>query len=205
MLETALLLAFTLGLLFTGASLALGAVHGHVELPGGLPHGHVELSGGAAHGHAELSDGAPHDRGSDLVGFNLSALMAGSMWFGGAGYVALKFLLLPVAAVLAVGAVAGAFAYVALAKLMGFLRASEHPMRAEDYELAGTLARVTVPAAAGGVGEIVFTLNGVQRVEGCREAGGGALGKGVEVVITGTARGLALVEASESYMKALEP
>jgi hypothetical protein len=104
----------------------------------------------------------------------------------------LSYLLLPIAAVLAVGAAAGAFAYVALAKLIGFLRASERPMRAEDYELAGTLARVTVPAAAGGVGEIVLTLNGVQRVEGCREAGGGALGKGVEVVITGTARCLAL-------------
>lgn len=178
MLETALLLAFALGLLFTGGSLLLGAGHsGHLELPDAPSHGH------------------------DVAPFNLSALMAGSMWFGGAGWVALKVLLLPVAAVLALGAAAGAFAYVALAKLMGFLRASERPMRAEDYRLEGTVARVTVPAQPGGVGEIVFTLNGAQRVEGCRAAGGGALAKGAEVVITGTERGLALVEPYDAFMR----
>lgn len=179
MLETALLLAFTLGLLFTAASVALGAAHHGLELPG-----------------------APaHDPGSGLANFNLSGLMAGSMWFGGAGWIALKFLLLPVAAVLGIGTVAGAFAYFVLAKLMAFLRASERPMRAEDDALEGVVARVTVPADVGGVGEIVFTVRGSQRVEGCREAGGGALKKGTEVVITGTERGLALVEEYESYTK----
>ena len=192
-MESVFLGCFVFGLLFTVVSLLMGATHGALD---GLGlHGDT--------GPLKLPLGDP-GHGHDWLGqVNLSALMAFIMWFGGAGWLGLMYGPFGLAGALGAGIAAGCAAYGAVALFIGKLRASESVMKPEDYELTGTVARVTVPASAGGVGEIVFTLAGVNRVEGARAADGRALAKGEEVVITGYERGMAIVEDATEFIDGL--
>lgn len=189
-METLFLGCFVFGLLFTLVTLAMGASHG-------------ALDGLGIHGHG--AHGAP-DVGVDhswLGQINLSALMAFLTWFGGAGWLTLHYGpagVLGTALGTGAGLVAGVGAYALVAWFISKLRAGETVARPEDYVLEGTVARVTVPASAGGVGEIVFTLAGVRRVEGARAADGRTLVKGEEVVITGYERGVAIVEDAQQFI-----
>jgi hypothetical protein len=193
-METFLLGCFVFGFLFTVASVVMGATHG-------------ALDGLGIHGDAgpvDLGSGVPHAHGYDWLGqLNLSALMAFLMWFGGAGWLALRYGAFGTVLSAGTGVVAGVVAYAIVAGFVAKLRASETVMNPDDYVLDGTVARVTVPAAAGGVGEIVFTLAGVKRVEGARAADGQPLAKGTEVVITGYERGMAVVQDAKTFVETL--
>lgn len=193
MFETIFLGLFVFGLLFVLVTVAMGAAHGALD---GLGlHGEtgpLHLPGG---GHTHTFDW--------LGQLNLSALMAFFMWFGGAGWLMLEYGPFGLLGAFGAAIPAGAVGYGAVAWFIGKLRASETVMKPEDYVLDGTVARVTVPASPGGVGEIVFTLAGVRRVEGARAANGQALAKGTEVVITGYERGMAIVEDAETFINGL--
>ena len=189
MIESIFLGCFVFGLLFTLVSVAMGASHG-------------ALDGLGLHGDAGAV--VPHGHGEAWLGqVNLSGVMAFLMWFGGAGWLMLAYGPFGVAGAVAAGLPAGVGAYALVGWFVGKLRAAETVMKPEDYELTGTVARVTVPASAGGVGEIVFTLAGVNRVEGARAADGRALAKGEEVVITGYERGMAIVEDATEFIDGL--
>lgn len=192
-METLFLGCFVFGLLFTFVTVLMGASHNALDglnLHGDTGPLHL---GDASHGHAY----------EWLGQLNLSALMAFLMWFGGAGWLGLKYGPFGVAGALGAGVAAGCGAFALVAWFIGKLRASETVMKAEDYVLTGTVARVSVPASPGGVGEIVFTLAGVNRVEGARAADGRALAKGEEVVITGYERGMAIVQDAKTFIQGL--
>jgi hypothetical protein len=192
-MELVFLGTFCFGFLFAMAAGLLGAAHGsdgHLPAKLALP-GKLALP--AAEADVALARAADGGLAPMLPRFNLTATMAFLMWFGGAGWLVMHYTTAGVLAACLAGVGAGWPAYRLVNGFYGLLRASETVRRREQDCLDGTLARVTAGAAPGQVGEIVFELNGLRRVEGARTLEGGALEKGDEVVITGYEAGLAIV------------
>jgi hypothetical protein len=190
---------FAFGLAFTVASFLLGAFGGghgfHIPGLDGIVGGH----GGDAGGDA----GADH-HGAGISPFNLSTISAFLTWFGGAGYLLVRYSsftgTLIVVFSTAAGLVGGGIIFVTLARYVA-PRLTE--MRPEDYQVAGTAARVSSPIRAGGTGEIVYTLAGTRRSDGARSVSGEALERGAEVVILRVERGIAYVERWDSFARRL--
>jgi hypothetical protein len=197
---------FAFGLIFTVASFLLGAFGGghalHIPgLDGLLGHGDA---GGHAGGDAGGDAGAGH-HGSSISPFNLSTISAFLTWFGGAGYLLVRYSsfagTLIVVLSTAAGIVGGGAIFVTLTRYVA-PRLTE--MRPEDYQVVGTAARVSIPIRAGGTGEIVYSLAGTRRSDGARSATGEALERGTEVVILKVERGIAYVERWDSNARRLE-
>jgi membrane protein implicated in regulation of membrane protease activity len=188
---------FAFGLVFTVASFLLGAFGGGhgLHIPGldGLL-GHADAGGHAA--------GDQH--GSGISPFNLSTISAFLTWFGGAGYLLERYSSLTgtliVALSTASGLVGGGIIFVTLTR---YVTPRLTEMRPEDYQVAGTAARVSSPIRAGGTGEIVYTLAGTRRSDGARSVSGEALERGAEVVILRVERGIAYVERWDTYARQL--
>ena len=186
-IETLYLGLFVAGLTFAVASFLLGFGHAHLH----LPHGHPHLPhSGVAHPHA-----APGARGLRISPFNVSTTTAFVTWFGGTGYILGRLGVMPVVVIpiSVIGGLAGASLILAFLSRV-VLPAQTAPMRAEDYRMEGTLARVSLPMVGTRTGEVTYTRHGATRSEGARSADGGALPRGTEVVITRYERGIAYVE-----------
>lgn len=196
------LFLFVFGLIFSVVTLFLGAAHGHLPLPDGHDFGHA---GEAPHG-AHAGQAAPHPgdhapaHGDAPSPLNLSTILIFLTWFGAAGYILRAYYgsLAGVSFLIALvcGLVGATVVYLFLAK---FLWRGQTALDPANYALVGTLARVSSPIRANGTGEIVYTLDGKQRVDGARSAEGVALPLGAEVVITRYEGGLAYVEPWETW------
>lgn len=163
--------AFFFGILFVVASLALGTV----------------------------DIGGHHD--GDFGPFNLSSILGFIAWFGGIGYLVHNGLggagvLSVVAAIL--GGVAGAAAIYWL--LVKVVVPADRPLDPKDYELPGTIGRVSSSIRAGGVGEVMFEQQGVRQVIAAKSLDGVAIPRGLEVVILRTEHGIAYVQPWEMLM-----
>jgi len=75
------------------------------------------------------------------------------------------------------------------------LWAPDENLDPDDYEVGGLLGVVSSPIRAGGTGEVLFSQAGARRGAGARSEDGGAIDKGVEVVITRQQNGLVYVRA----------
>jgi membrane protein implicated in regulation of membrane protease activity len=194
---------FAFGLAFTIASFLLGAFGGGhgVHIPGldGV------LGGGHDAGAGTDAAAGADQHGTTFSPFNLSTISAFLTWFGGAGYLLVRYSsftgTLIVTLSTAAGLVGGGIIFVTLTRYVA-PRLTE--MRPEDYQVAGTAARVSSPIRAGGTGEIVYTLAGSRRSDGARSASGEALERGTEVVILRVERGIAYVERWDSYARRLD-
>ena len=213
MLAGIYLCLFAFGLLFSFASLLLGAGHDHFHLPGGehLGHaghhghpghvvgqGHGAHAAPAAHGGHAAADGPATDAPDTRVGspspLNLSTVMMFITWFGGVGYLLRVYygVAAGVSLLLAtlLGLVGASLVYFFLARVLWRWQTELDPA---NYYVEGALARVTSPIRAGGVGEIVYALDQKQRVDGARSADGTAISAGTEVEIVRYQGGLAYV------------
>ncbi len=205
------LTCFAVGLIFVIASLALGLTHDTLHLPGighGDGAGHVDLGhdGGI---HAEGHDAAQgsHDGGDNRLDgrgispINVSTITAFLTWFGGAGYIlrvyegVLGFLSVLIATL--AGLVGGALIFFFLARV---LLPGQRFLDATDYEMVGTVARVTVPLGGNRTGEIVYSHGGSRMSDGARSADGSPIDRDTEVVIVRYERGIAYVEPWKSYI-----
>ena len=194
--------AFLFGLIFTGVSFFLG---GHTFAG---PGAHLDTGGfhadpGGLQAGTTVGTSASHDAAHGPSPFNLQVLAAFITFFGGVGY-ALSIagpLWAPFVFLVAVtaGLAAGAGIFWFLAKVI--YGGQTGVMRAREYELPGTIARVTSAIREGGVGEIVFEKGGRQRVEGARLVGAGSAAQGDEVVIVRYEQGIAYVEPVEEFFK----
>ena len=214
---------FAFGIVFSVASLVLGVAHGHLHLPGGHHLGHLGHAGDAGHvghpGHGlhlnHAGEGAPGvqaghggdaaaaDHGASMAApspVNVSTAMIFVTWFGAAGYIlrayyssaaALSFLVATVA-----GLVGGWLVYLFLVRVLWRHQAELNPA---DYQVVGALGRISSSIRSGGTGEVVYVLDGKQRVDGARSADGSGLPLGVEVIITRYEGGLAYVESLTSW------
>jgi len=71
-------------------------------------------------------------------------------------------------------------------------------MDAADYEMVGVLGRTSLPIReTDGTGEIIYSQAGTRRTCGARSEDGGAIEKGIEVVVTRYDKGIAYVRKWE--------
>src|SRR5690606_10230909 len=134
--------------------LIFGGDHGFAD-GGGEVHGHIGPDGVSTGAHG--ADGLAADLGSGggtphMPFFSVTGMMMFLTWFGAGGFVLIKYSVLALAVILIVSAVAGFSGTAAIYLFDGkSLRAGETPpMRASDYYLPGTLARVTSGIREGG-------------------------------------------------------
>src|SRR5579859_4765299 len=155
-METFFLACFIFGLLFTLASLALGAVGG------GHFGGHSAHIG--HHANVHLPHGGSHESNA-VPWLNASSAVGGLTWFGAAGYLLTRFGDLALLGAIIGGLAAGAVGWYLVARFLGLVLRGESEMDPADYRLEGTVAQVTVPIPAGGTGEVVFEKGGSRRGE----------------------------------------
>jgi len=190
-LEIFFLVCFLVGvtlsvLSFIGGSFHLPHLHVHV------PHGHLATPHTAGAGHA----GANH--GAEMPIFNFATITAFLAWFGGSGYLLMRYSTLMISVILliaaAVGTVGATIVFLFIAKL---LMKHERWLDPADYDRVGVLARVISPSRKGGTGEIIFSQEGTRNTCGARSDTGEALARDTEVVITRYEKGIAYVRKWE--------
>ena len=216
-LESLFLGAFLFGLVLTVVSVFLGGHFGagdhSLHLPD-LHGGHgIHFGDGAdvaspSHGgHGVPSAGGWHgEAGAQVSPWNLTALTAFVAWFGGIGYLALTAWQLAIGlsllAALVAGLVGWGVVYWFYARIA---KGSEGRLDPAEYQLEGTVARVTVPIAGQRSGEIQFSRGGARRSEGARSVDGTAIPRGTEVVVVRYDRGIAYVQPWEAYIEPAAP
>ncbi len=218
-METLFLFCFVFGALFTVVSAVLGfSGTAFSHLPGGHIHpgnGHDLTIGHEAHGngsgghelvhageHVEQST-TPHIL-SHLPLLNVSSLLAFLTAFGATGLILMRFSGWPALWATPVAIVPGILADVLIALMLRKILSGETVMRAIDYELEGTIGRVTVSIPAGGVGEVVFSKQGTRRSEAARSLGSRPITYDSEVVIIEYDHGTALVQPYEEFVNRYE-
>jgi membrane protein implicated in regulation of membrane protease activity len=185
------LVCFITGCLLSVLSFLLGGLHVHLHLPF-----HIHIPGFG--GHVHVGGG-----GSQLSVINFGTLTAFLAWFGGIGYLlerhshvaALTAILLSVLA----GVVGAATLFIFVSKVL-FSR--ESALDPADYEMVGVLGNLISPIREGGVGEIVYTQEGIRYSAPARSELGAAIPKGDEVVVTRFERGIAYVRRWEELESA---
>ncbi len=164
---------FYIGLSVSVISMASGAMH--------LPHFHLH------HGHHGAGG-----RGGAV--FNLGTIAAFLLWFGGAGWLLTKYagwqLILTLCASAGLGLVGATIVFTFVAKV---LMAHDKSLDPADYEMVGTLGRLSSAVREGGTGEMIFTQQGRRRGVPVRSETGGSLPQNVEVVVTRFEKGVAYV------------
>jgi hypothetical protein len=229
-MEIFFLFCFLFGALFTVVSVLFGfagsiGAHfpgGHGDAPA-LSHGHADASAmshvlghtdGGAHGHgvdhgAHATDHGDHPSPLPLLSrlplFNPSALLAFITCFGAAGYILTHFAGWPSLPAVLVALIPGLLGDVIIAAVIAKIIASETIMRPIDYELEGTLGRVTISIPANGVGEVIFSKGGTRRSEAARSLNATAIPYDTEVVIVEYAHGVAIVVPYDEFIRRHEP
>lgn len=214
------LTCFVVGFVFVGLSLFLGFGHDATNMDGGghFDGGHVDaghMGAGLDHagglgagtngqgGPADLPGGAgaPQAPAHGMSPFNLSTIMAFVTWFGGAGYILRAYAGIPgmiaVAGATLAGLAGGTLVFYFLVKV---LLPGQRILNPRDYQMVGTVARVTMPIGPALTGEVMYSKGGSRRSDGARSADGTAIGHGTEVVIVRYEKGIAYVEPWSSYV-----
>ncbi len=177
--ESIYLFCFVVGFLLSAVSFLAGSGRFHA------PHVHV--------GHVHHGGGGGHGKGGSAL-FNFATITAFLAWFGGTGYLLTKYssLWFVFALLIATGAgiVGAAIVFWFLVKV--FL-SHDRVLVDADYEMVGAIGRVSSGIRANGVGEIIFSQEGVRGCCGARSETGAPIAKGVEVAVTRYERGIAYV------------
>lgn len=177
--EAFYLVCFLVGLLLSMVSVMAQSGHFHA-------HGHFHLH----HGHGGVHGG---HGGTHLGKVNFGTVTAFLAWFGGAGYLLHKYTsfwtLIALGVAISIGLVGAAIVFWFAAKLM----AHDRTLDPADYEMVGVLGRVVSTVREGGVGEIVFSQDGVRKGAAVKSEDGTHIDRGCEVVVTRYENGIAYV------------
>src|ERR1700759_5046026 len=156
-LEIFFLVCFLVGVTLSVLSFVGGIwhlPHFHVHIPHiDLAQGHVPMP--HAGGGAGPVSGVHH--GADMPFLNFATLTAFLAWFGGAGYLLMRYSTFVVSVILVISTLVGllgaAIVFFFIAKL---LLKHDRELDPADYERVGVLARVISNIREGGTGEIIF-------------------------------------------------
>jgi membrane protein implicated in regulation of membrane protease activity len=178
------LICFLVGFLLSLVSIVAGGTHLH------LPHFHM---------HFDVPHlDAGHLPSGDLPLFNFGTIAAFLAWFGGSGYLLVRFSSLwsffALGIAFAVGLLGAAIIFLFLIKTL--MRDEEEP-EPEDPDMVGVLGKLSIPIRQGGTGEIVFPQGGTRHCTAARSEEGAAIPKGAEVVVTRFDKGIAYVRRWE--------
>lgn len=175
-LEAFYLVCFLVGLLLSLVSVMAQAGHVHA-------HGHFHFG----HGHAS------GQTSGHLGKVNFGTITAFLAWFGGAGYLLHKYTsfwtLVALGVSASIGLVGAAIVFWFAAKLI----AHDQILDPADFDMIGVLGRVSSTVREGGVGEIVFSQDGVRKGAAVKSEDGTPIDRGVEVVVTKYENGIAYV------------
>ena len=182
---------FLVGFTLTLVSLLLGFDQGGDGVHFG-GHGPPGDAGGADHaGHS--AHGASF--------FSYTGMLVFLTCFGGVGYILNRNASGMLVLVLAGSLLAGlGGATVVFLFFNHFLRHGETPMDPAEYQMAGTLARVTSGIREGEAGEITYVQGGTRKTAGARSDEGHAHPQGEEVVIVRYEKGIAYVRSVRDGM-----
>jgi hypothetical protein len=173
---------FIVGFILTGFSLFAGLFHLHLPMKGHI--GNLHFGGHGGH----VSDGGTSP-------FNLPTMMAFLTWFGAAGYLVVRngkvVALLALGIATLAGLCGGAIVFAYLAK---FLMKHDKAMDPSDFDMVGTIGRLSVPIRQGGTGEIVYTQGGTRKSLAARSQDGSAIERQEEVVVMRYEKGVAYVK-----------
>ncbi len=198
---------FIFGLVFTVASFLLsglghfGGTDGGVGHGGdiGAGHGGLHVDHGVHPGHADVAHGEV--KANVLGWFNFNALIVFITWFGGAGFVLVSlglngWLAIPLALV------GGIIGYVAVILFFSkVLYPSQTPfMNVSDYNLVGTVGRVSNTVYNNGTGEIIYTKFGTRRSAPARSVNGQTYQRDTQVVILRYENGIAYVDELDKLL-----
>jgi hypothetical protein len=205
------LFLFAFGLIFSVATFLIGAIGGHIHIPGSSHAGHAGHLGHHGHGpdvagHATQGHGADV-HGGDATGahpaplpaapgqLNVGTLMIFLTWFGATGYVLRTYYdavaAISLVAASMVGLGGATFVWALLSKVLW--RGQTEPLDPFNYQIEGVIARVSSPNRTGATGEIIYTLDGKRRVDGAHSNDGTAIPAGTDVTILRYEGGLAYV------------
>ena len=225
---TVYLICFLAGVGFSALSMLSMFAHGFHH---GGHHGHHASHGHqvhqASHGHAQNAQAqqpasaaksanvvkttaeqavAQVAQGADtatpwLFRINITAIVLFLAIFGGVGLLLEDKHQLTSLLAASIAGVSGLAGSAAVNRILAAIIARERPL--EPVTFTGTLALVTMPIReGGGIGEIVYTIEGTRRCSGARSDDGRGIGKGAEVVIVRYDRGIAYVAAFDEQTKA---
>jgi len=212
---TFFLICFVVGFTLSLVSFLSGFSHWHLPAKWHFPHGGFHHAGSAAHlpahigspgaGHIPSHSGSAGELARSEPGvspFNFMTLMAFLAWFGGTGYLLTRYyrfwFLLALGIATLGGLVGAGTVFFFLVKV---LMPHERVLDPADYEMVGTVAKISSSIREGGTGEIIYSQEGVRRTSGARSEDGTAIPKGVEVVITRYDKGLAYVKRWEDWTR----
>ncbi|MEI7554535.1 hypothetical protein [Candidatus Chlorohelix sp.] len=194
---------FIFGLVFTVASFLLGGFS-HFGV-------HATQAGhdaGAAHFHAGHHAAPPHATGHNdnnnaggFGWFSFNALVAFLTCFGAGGFILSEAgvpKIFTVPGALATGLVAYFLVYLFIVKLL--IPAQTPVMREEDYDLSGTVGKVTGTIFKGGLGEVTYTKFGTTRAIPARSVKDKDFPHNLQVVILSAKDGVALVDNLEELL-----
>jgi membrane protein implicated in regulation of membrane protease activity len=182
------LVCFLVGLILTAVSFLFG--HAHIHFPHHGGGGQVHFGHGHGHAHAHGNG----DKGAGMSFFNFGTGAAFLAWFGGAGFLVMRYSSLWVWLGLGIAIVSGlAGAAVVFWFVAKVLMASERDLDPADYDPIGALGRLSAVIRAGGTGEMIYSQQGSRRSIAARSEEGVAIPKGTEVVITRYEKGIAYV------------
>jgi membrane protein implicated in regulation of membrane protease activity len=227
---TIFLLIFAISFVLTVVSFIMGIAdfsfgghgvgHGHVDAGQGLhlgdapatPHAHVgDLNAHVGNGlHVDHAGHAPGDHGVGGEGispFNMATILAFLTWFGGAGFLLTSYgtagVLLTVVLSAAVGLVGAAIVFLFMVRVL--LPGQTPYLSSDDYDMVGTIGRLTVGIREGGTGELVYSKGGTRHVASARTEDGNPIERGAEVVVVRHEGGIAYVELFAAFMESTAP
>jgi membrane protein implicated in regulation of membrane protease activity len=144
--------------------------------------------------HVDLDGGADANTHHGASPFNLGTIAAFLAWFGGTGYLITQYSRLWFAITLFIATTGGvAGAAIVFWFLSRVLMREREELDPADYDLVGVLGTVSSTIRAGGVGEILFSQQGLRRAVPARSDGAEAIPTGTEVVVTVYSDGIASV------------
>jgi hypothetical protein len=206
--ESFYLTCFLVGFLLSLVSFLGQALHfGGGDHPGGGDLHGPDLHGDAAAAHGgdlsapDVPDAqAAHAHASsvttaepEISKLNFMTVTAFLAWFGGTGYLLARYAGLWVWFGFGVATVVGLAGASAVFWILGKLVAREYNLNPADYDMMGVLGHVSSPVRQGGIGEMVFSQEGVRKAAPIRSEEGRPIEKGVEVVVTRFEKGVAYV------------
>jgi membrane protein implicated in regulation of membrane protease activity len=169
--ENFYLTCFLAGMLLTFVSFVFGG-HLHLHVPLHLHVGNLHLP-------------AP---------FNAASIVIFVTWFGATGYLVTHYHSdtagIALLASTLIGLIGGALTYFYLARV---LSDREEPLLHADFDMTGTLGRISMPIREGGTGELIYSQQGTRRSCGARSEDGSAIDRGTEVVVMRYDKGIAYV------------
>jgi membrane protein implicated in regulation of membrane protease activity len=135
--------------------------------------------------------------------FNMATILAFLTWFGGAGFLLTSYgatgILLSLVLSAAVGLVGAGIVFFFMVRVL--LPGQTPYLSSDDYDMVGTIGKLTVGIRQGGTGELVYSKGGSRRVASARTEDGNSIERGVEVVVVRHEGGIAYVEPFAAFME----